>query len=107
MTPAGPHRALVYVLNGRWRLIVAPLASEEWEVRVEDPNPVRQLVVRDLGPADSGFAPASFGHRLIENGFIIGPAERAKPDTVNGWSRTDDVPEQWQTVCYPTSEVVG
>ncbi|MFF1693584.1 hypothetical protein ACFVXC_08170 [Streptomyces sp. NPDC058257] len=106
MTPAGPHRALVYVLNGRWHLIVAPLASEEREVRVKDPNPVRQLVARDLGTVNSGFTPASFGHRLIENGFIIDPAERAKPDTVNGWSRTD-VPDRWQTVCYPISEVVG
>ncbi|MFF8911741.1 hypothetical protein ACF08M_00035 [Streptomyces sp. NPDC015032] len=28
----------MYVLNGRWHLIVAPLASEEREVRVEDPT---------------------------------------------------------------------
>ncbi|MFJ5105292.1 hypothetical protein [Streptomyces sp. NPDC088554] len=96
----------MYVLNGRWRLIVAPLASEEREVRVEDPNPVRQLVVRDLGPADSGLAPASFGHRLIENGFIIDPAEREKPNTVNGWSSTD-APSGWSTVCYPMPQIVS
>lgn len=107
MTPTGPHRALVYMQEGRWRLIVAPLASEvRQETRVEDPNPVGQFVARDLGPADSGFAPASVGHRLIENGFIIDPAERAKPGTVNGWSRTDE-PDRWRTVCYPTSETVG
>lgn len=97
----------MYVQEGRWRLIVAPLASEgQQTVRVEDPNPVRLLVARDLGPADSGFAPASFGHRLIENGFIIDPRERGKPNTVNGWSQTDAL-DRWQTVCYPTSEVVG
>lgn len=107
MTPTGPHRALVYVKEGRWRLTVTPLAPEgQQEVRVEDPNTVPHLVARDLGPADDGFAPASFGHRLIENGFIINPAEREKPDTVNGWSQTGE-PERWQTVCYPTSEVVG
>uniref|UniRef100_A0AAU2VWT2 Uncharacterized protein n=1 Tax=Streptomyces sp. NBC_00008 TaxID=2903610 RepID=A0AAU2VWT2_9ACTN len=106
MTPAGPHRALVYVLNGRWHLIVAPLASEEREVRIEDPNPVRQLVIRDLGPADSGFAPTSFGHRLIQNGFVIDPVERRKPNTVNGWSSTD-APGGWSTVCYPSSQIVS
>ncbi|MBT2674615.1 hypothetical protein J7E95_28160 [Streptomyces sp. ISL-14] len=67
---------------------------------------MRQVVARDLGSAEYGFAPASFGHRLIESGFIIDPAERAKPDTVNGWSQTD-APDRWQTVCYPTSDVVG
>lgn len=102
----GPHRALVFVQGERWRLIVVPLASAEQEVRVEGTNRVRQLVARDLGPADSGFAPASFGHRLIESGFIIGPAERGRPDTVNGWSQTGE-PGRWQSVCYPTSEAVG
>ncbi|SER95657.1 hypothetical protein SAMN04487983_10268 [Streptomyces sp. yr375] len=43
---------------------------------------------------------------LYGNGFIIDPAERANPDTVNGWSRRDS-PDRWQTVSYPTSEVVG
>lgn len=107
MTPTGPHRAIVYVQDERWRLVVAPLPTEDPQRgHVTDPDPVRQVVARDLGSAEYGFAPATFGHRLIENGFIIDPAERAKPDTVNGWSQTD-APDRWQTVCYPTSEVVG
>jgi hypothetical protein len=107
MTLTGPHRALVYVQDGRWRLIVAPPPTEgPQRVLATAPDPVRQVVARDLGSAEYSFAPASFGHRLIENGFIIDPAERAKPDTVSGWSQTD-APDRWQTVCYATSEVVG
>lgn len=43
------------------------------------------LVTIDLPDWDS-FRPASAGHRLIENGYMIRPDVRT-PETVNGWSR--------------------
>ncbi|MEV1085718.1 hypothetical protein AB0I98_47175 [Streptomyces sp. NPDC050211] len=60
------------VQDGRWRLIVAPLPIEDPQRgHATDPDPVRQVVARDLGSAGYGFTPATFGHRLIETGFII------------------------------------
>lgn len=106
MRSSGPHRALVYVSKRRWCLVVAPLMAPADGSSDAESNPVRLLVHCDAGPANIPFAPASFGHRLIEAGFIIDPAERERPNTVNGWSE-GDAPDQWMTVCYPTAEVVG
>ncbi|MYT99968.1 MULTISPECIES: hypothetical protein [unclassified Streptomyces] len=93
--------------QGRYRLTAAPPAFEvQQEVGIEDPGTIDRVVARDLEPVDSGFAPASFGHRLIENRLIIDPAEWGQPGAVNGWSRADE-PDRWRTICYPSSETVN
>lgn len=107
MQTRGPHRALAYVHGDRWWLIVAPLAEVSATISGDaESAPVCFVTYRDLGPAENDFAPVSFGHRLIESGFIIDPAERQNPSTVAGWVPTG-IPDQWRTVCYPTSEAVG
>lgn len=61
---AGNLVALVTVEADRWMLRVLDLAHPTEEHRV--------LVVREMGDAgQSDFLPASFGHRLIESGYML------------------------------------
>ncbi|MET8980992.1 hypothetical protein ABZX85_35855 [Streptomyces sp. NPDC004539] len=98
--PATPqHRALAYVLDDRWFVVVVSPAQPNSAYDTEPP-PLRTLAHRELGPAHLPFPAASAGHRLVEVGYLIDPTERFKPDTVNGWSK-GSLPDQWKTVCHP------
>ncbi|MFI0738745.1 hypothetical protein ACH4PU_11765 [Streptomyces sp. NPDC021100] len=59
---------------------MAPLVEIRADAEYEPPQ---FPVYLDLGPDETEFAPASFGHRLIDAGFIIDPGERDKPEAVN------------------------
>ncbi|MDX3385903.1 hypothetical protein PV682_31255 [Streptomyces niveiscabiei] len=99
MTATPEHRALAYVLDDRWFLMVVSPARTNSAYDTEPP-PLRTLAHRELGPAHRPFPAASAGHRLVEAGYLIDPVERFKPDTVNGWTE-GDLPDQWKTVCHP------
>ncbi|WP_338684527.1 hypothetical protein QD712_29345 [Streptomyces acidiscabies] len=99
MTATPQHRALAYVLDDRWFLMVVSPARTNSTYDTQPP-PLRTLAHRELGPAHHPFPAASAGHRLVESGYLIDPVERFKPDTVNGWTK-GDLPDQWKTVCHP------
>ncbi|QNP71591.1 hypothetical protein IAG44_20590 [Streptomyces roseirectus] len=101
--PAAPrHRALAYILDDRWFVVVVSPAKPNSTYNTEPP-PLRTLAHRELGPAHLPFPAASAGHRLVEAGYLIDPTERFKPDTINGWSK-GNLPDQWQTVCHPITD---
>jgi hypothetical protein len=52
------------------------------------------------------FRPASAGHRLIENGWMIRPDARG-PETVNGWRETPTAAGHWSVPVVSTAEAVG
>jgi len=101
---APQHRALAYVLEDHWFVMVVSPAQPNSAHDTEQP-PLRTLAHRELGPAHRPFPAASAGHRLVEAGYLIDPTERFRPDTVNGWSK-GSLPDQWKTVCHPITDAL-
>jgi hypothetical protein len=75
-----------------------------YRLRVLSDADTRDLVRLDLDW--DAFHPASAGHRLIEQGYMIRPDARG-PETVNGWREIPGQDRAWSVQVVPTDDVIG